>query len=279
MVLARCFEAKMSLLHIIEERAPRKVHGEPHLTSATEAEQYLSAVAERLVPGIEVERHVHDTEEHDVAGSIAAHAAELQADMVVLCTHGRGGLQRVVSGSIAQQVLRRVTAPVLLVRPDMQPLSQLETLMLPLDKLHPAESVLSVVSEIARTCGAKVRLVSVVPTLGTLTRDEPAAARLTPIATSAALDAQEEEAQMYLQSVVETLAGQGIPTQLEVRRGDTAHNLVGAAAKSGASLIVLATHARAGLGAFWTGSVAAGIISKVSQPILMVRLGPHDHDG
>ncbi len=272
-VLARCLDAKISLLHIIEEHAPEKVHGEPHLTSAPGAEQYLSALAQRLAADVAVEQHVHATEEEDVAGSIAAHAAELEADMVALCTHGRGGLRRVVSGSIAQQVLRRVTAPVLLVRPDMQPLLRLETVLLPLDTTHPTEAALAVAAEIARVCGAKVQIVHVVPTIGTLTGDKQAGARLTPIATTATLDAEEEESRTYLQAVAETLIREGIDTRAEVRRGDTPPNLIEAAVQSGASLVVLATHARAGLGAFWVGSMAARIIGKVSQPLLLVRVG------
>ncbi|HEY0071269.1 MAG TPA: universal stress protein [Chloroflexia bacterium] len=274
-VLARCLDAKISLLHIVEEHAPQRVHGEPHLTTAQEAERYLAALAERLAAGaagVAVERHVHGTEEQDVAGSIAAHVAELEADMVALCTHGRSGLRRVVSGSIAQQVLRRVTAPVLLVRPDMPPLSTVGAVMLPLDNTHPVEAVLSVTADIARTCGATVQIVNVVPTIGTLTGDEQAAARLTPIATAATLDAEEEESRAHLQTVVDKLARLGIDTRCEVRRGDTPRNLVEAATERGAALVVLATHARAGLGAFWIGSVAASIIGKASQPLLLVRV-------
>ncbi len=100
--LARCLHMKVSLLHIIEERAPQTVHGFPHLTSANEAEAYIESVAAGLGSDLEVERHVHCTEEHSVALSIALHAGELEADMIALCTHGRGGLSRVVSGSRVQ---------------------------------------------------------------------------------------------------------------------------------------------------------------------------------
>lgn len=272
-VLARGLGATISLLHIIEEHAPPRVHGEPHLTAAPEAARYLTAIAARLAPDVAVEQHVHGTEEQDVAGSIAAHAAELAADMVALCTHGRSGLRRVVVGSIAQQVLRRVTAPVLLVRPDMAPLVRVETVLLPYDHRHPMESALAVTTEIARACGAHVVIVSVVPTLGTLTGDEQAAARLSPLATAVTLDAEEEECRRDLQALAETWQRAGLATRAEVRRGDRPQNLVEAATASGASLVVLATHARAGLGALWIGSVAASVIGKVSQPLLLVRIG------
>ena len=49
------------------------------------------------------------------AESISALATERRADMVVVATHGRGGLQRAVIGSVADAVLRSSEVPVLLV--------------------------------------------------------------------------------------------------------------------------------------------------------------------
>jgi nucleotide-binding universal stress UspA family protein len=271
--LARCLHTKVSLLHIIEERAPQTVHGFPHLTSTGDAERYIASVAESLGGDLEVEQHVHGTEEHDVALSIALHAEELDADMIALCTHGRSGLKRAVSGSIAQQVLKRVKVPVVLARPDMRAPSRLETVMIPLDSEGEGEVALPIATEIARECGATLRLVSVVPTINTLTGDEQAAARLLPNATAANLDAQaDEQVRPYLSRLIERLATEGVNTQAEVHRGKTGTALVKEAAKNNADLIVIATHGRTGLGALWIGSVAAGLVSKVNQPLLLVRI-------
>ncbi len=60
-------------------------------------------------------------EEHVVAGSagpaIVDAAARLDADLVVMATHGRGGLGRTLLGSVADHVVRHAGCPVLLVRP------------------------------------------------------------------------------------------------------------------------------------------------------------------
>ncbi len=271
-MMARCLGAEIMLLHIVEERAPQTIHGEPHLTSASQAEAYLERVASQLGPGLTVEQHVHGTEEHDVALSIASHAGELDADMIALCTHGRGGPRRVVSGSIAQQALQRVTTPILLVRPNMPAATAINTLLMPLDGTPAGECALPVAADVARTCGAGVLLASVVPTVTTVTGDSSAAARLTPISTAATLDAQQEQSRAYLAARVKQLADEGVQASAEVLRGETVQMLAEAAAKSGASLIVIATHGRAGLGAFWIGSVAAGLVGKVDQPLLLVRI-------
>src|SRR5204862_8165250 len=105
--------------------------GDRHVPSPGGREGYLTKFAERSSARVTTEQHVHGTEENNVAQSIAEHAGELQADMIALCTHGRSGLRRVVSASIAQQVLRRASAPVLLLRARTPPPARLEPLLVP----------------------------------------------------------------------------------------------------------------------------------------------------
>ena len=116
--LARTLGATVTLFHAIERGAPQDIHGERHLTSPDEARAYLDEVAARAFPpDMPVERHVHANEVNDVARSIAEHVAELGPDLIVMCTHGRGGLRGFMFGRIAQQVLGLCTTPVLLVPP------------------------------------------------------------------------------------------------------------------------------------------------------------------
>jgi nucleotide-binding universal stress UspA family protein len=53
--------------------------------------------------------------EGDAAGEVLREATARQADLVVLGTHGRGGFQHLVLGSVAEKVLRRCACPVLTV--------------------------------------------------------------------------------------------------------------------------------------------------------------------
>lgn len=52
----------------------------------------------------------------DIAGSINSAASEWGADLLVIGTHGRRGVRRLVLGSVAEAVIRQSTTPVLLVR-------------------------------------------------------------------------------------------------------------------------------------------------------------------
>ena len=53
----------------------------------------------------------------DAAERILAHAHQRDMDLIVIGTHGRKGLDRIVFGSVAQRVCRRAGIPVLLVNP------------------------------------------------------------------------------------------------------------------------------------------------------------------
>src|SRR5205814_8513011 len=115
--LALAFGSTVTLLHVVERGARPTVHGERHFTDRAAADAYLAELIAALAGrGVLASAHVHDVPEGDVAASVAAHAAEVNADLVVLCTHGRGGVRGFLWGGIAQQVLRRGTTPVLLVR-------------------------------------------------------------------------------------------------------------------------------------------------------------------
>ncbi|GAB3020440.1 universal stress protein [Natronobiforma cellulositropha] len=56
----------------------------------------------------------------DPAAEIAAYAADLDAEMIVMGTAGRSGFKRRILGSVADEVLRTAPVPVLTVRPDGQ---------------------------------------------------------------------------------------------------------------------------------------------------------------
>jgi nucleotide-binding universal stress UspA family protein len=79
-----------------------------------EAEDYLAAVATRLrEQGDRVETSVW----YGPAASAIVEAARLRkADLIVMSTHGRSGMGRLILGSVAESVLRGTSTPILLLR-------------------------------------------------------------------------------------------------------------------------------------------------------------------
>jgi nucleotide-binding universal stress UspA family protein len=277
LAFAERLHLQVTLLHVIERAAPATVHGAPHLREARAAEEYLEAIAARFrARGIETRLHVHSDGVGDVAGSIVAHAEEVEAGLIALCTHGRGGVRDILVGSIAQQVLRRGTRPIVLVRPRMPVPGSYEcrTVLLPLDRTPQAEVAIEPAKEVAGAFRATIYLLTVVPTVATLTGDRAATARLLPVASAAMLELMEGEAVRYLASVAERLRAAGLSVQTAVRRGEPAAEIVAAAEALAADLVVLATHARAGWEAWWETSVGARVLGRLGRrPALLVRAG------
>ena len=120
--------------------------------------------------------------------------------------------------------------------------------------------------------GASIDLTVVVPTVGTVTGDLLPTARLVPNSTKAALNVEEEGLHDYVAQLIGRLEAQEVHATGSVLRGETVQTLADAAEESAADLIIIATHARAGLDATLTGSIAASLIGRVTQPVLMVKI-------
>jgi nucleotide-binding universal stress UspA family protein len=273
---AEKFKATILLFHAIEQDARTSVHGEHHLSDAKEAEAYLSEVAARVArPNVNVSKHVHTIEQADVAWSINEHAEEHQADLIVLCAHGSSGWRDRIIGNIAQQVISLGTTPVLFVRPnetaDAKPY-ECRKILVPLDGTPQHEPALPIAVEIARASNAALRLVNVVPTVNTLSAERAGTGMLLPNAMAEILDLAQRGAVEYMQEVMRHLAIEEIPVTSEVARGEIAPAILDASKRALADLIVLATHGRTTMDAFWSGSVTPKVLRQSLTPVLLVRV-------
>ena len=87
------------------------------------------------------------------------------------------------------------------------------------------------------------------------------------------LDMAEESTVNYLEEQATVLHGQGIPAKTTIRRGDPVQQIL--ADSQDEDLIVLGTHGKAGINAFWAGSVAPKIVSQTRLPVLLVPASGH----
>ena len=280
--LARELGARVTLVHVIERDAPLEVHGERHLSDPDEARRYLDEVADRAFPaGTEVEKHVHSSEVSDVALSIAEHVSELGTDLIIMCTHGRGGLRSWVFGRIAQQVVGLGSTPVLLVQPvesGRQPEFSCRRLLVTLDGNPDHEQGLGVAASLAKMCKAELHMVMVVHKYKNLSGEQAATAKILPRATIALLDLAQDEAEEYLHRYVTELQAAGLRVMADVYRGDPVATIVSAAAQKDIDLIVLATHGKTGMNAFWSGSVTPNVASRTFVPLLLVPVHGKETD-
>jgi nucleotide-binding universal stress UspA family protein len=272
--LADKLKAQVTLLHVIEKNAPETVHGQKHLVNEEEACEYLAQIAEKHFPkDVEVYRHVHTDEVARVSASIVQHSDELDPDLIVMCAHGHEGLHDFVVGNIAQQVIAAGSVPVLLLQTrsgnDVQ-FTGFEHILIALDGNTAHESGYEVAIELAEELRASVHLIQVVPTLSTLNIKHTATGTLLPATTAALLEIDEDEAVEYLEEKIKALQEKKLNVSAEVKRGDPARQVVQSADANHSQLIVLGTHGKSGMNAFWTGSVAPKIVEQTQIPILLV---------
>ncbi|MFO7893622.1 MAG: universal stress protein [Longimicrobiales bacterium] len=225
--------------------------------------------------------------------TVAARVEESEADLVVMSTHGRGGLDRAWLGSVADRLIRRLTVPLLLVRPEeeegngeeadpeshddgpelsLEP-ARIQRVLVPLDGSELAEAILDPAARLARQTGASLVLLRVMdPRLPTDAPYLPATVE----GTEARFQERRTEARDYLDRVAERLRGEGVEVaDVEVREGSAAPTILEQAGE-GADIVAMATHGRGGLRRWLLGSVSDKVLRGADRPVLIVR--PEDED-
>jgi nucleotide-binding universal stress UspA family protein len=123
--IAKTAEAAVTLMRVVPPPLPLSSPYLPHAIADTqqalesgrkEATEYLREVATRLEQeGFTVPREVIAVGVSAASG-ILRHAEEQEVDLIVITTHGRGGLPRLILGSVADKIIRAALVPVLVVR-------------------------------------------------------------------------------------------------------------------------------------------------------------------
>ncbi len=221
------------------------------------AQRHLDKIAKRLAEGGATVRT--EVLAGEPAARILAFALEYDPSLIAMSTHGRTGLARWTSGSVAERVLRHSKFPLLLANPfglaekDEQ---RFRRILVPLDGSELSAQVLPLVSSVARLYGSEVVLLTVVE----------------PPATEYPMNVvvmNEQEAQGLLEGYAKRLAG--IPVRTRTVVGLAASSVLDVAEWEKADLVAMTTHGRSGLSRWAFGSVAEKVVRKCTCPLLVVR--------
>lgn len=212
-----------------------------------------------------------------VASTLETHIEHSGADLVVMATHGRGGLSRLWLGSVADHVARHSTVPVLLVRPQTtgvtwrgEPL--LRRIVIPLDGSELAEAVLDRAVTLAAPGETELALLRIVVPLVAVPR--PDVMDGLPFA-QVDLVRRQREAEAYMERVSGELRASGFATTTKVSaNGHIARAILDYAEEIDAELIALSTHGHGAAARYLLGSVADKILRAASMPVLMFRPTP-----
>ena len=232
---------------------PEEIAAELHLPQPPPAVK-RSAEPRRL---IEVEQQAPAA-----APAILQYVIEHDIDLVVMGTHGRHGLRRVVLGSVAEEVVRRAPCPVFTVNRCANVSSGIRRIVAPVDASAPAREAARYAKALATLYGARLDLLYVIDVA---TRPEAHIPFVGPF-EGIGLGAR-QRAQAALQSFADELGADGVKVEV----GMPVPDILDVAKRTGADLLVLGSHGRSGMERLLLGSVAERVIRQAPCPVFTVK--------
>lgn len=272
MCVAREWSAHVELLYVVEVLRGLEFDApfsDPSLAlRRKEATRLLGDLATRVKQeGLDVDWHLR---EGIPSVQIGQAVLEQRADLVVVGTHGRTGLDHIVLGSTAERVIKQTPCPVLTVRVapihgekdgDVPPC--IRQLMVPVDFSSPSLDALEYAIQVVDRFGARLTLLHVL---------EPIYHDL-----ELGLGRIEQEVQKrthweaQLDGLAQVVRERGLAAKSVVLGGIPSESIVTHARGQGCDLIVMGTHGRRGLTRLGYGSVAESVLRQAPCPVLTVK--------
>jgi nucleotide-binding universal stress UspA family protein len=207
----------------------------------------------------------------DPGEQILAVAAEQNADLIVMSSHGRGAVGRFVSGSVADRVVRHAPLPVMIVGPegDIATDASIRRIVAPVEASPLSVAALPVAGSLSLLTGASVTVVHVmVTTSGVIMLYPDVVGTLPPSAYETAQEHLTAEARDLVDKAVMALADLGVEATGEIYSGNPAESII-SVLKPG-DVIVLSSHARQGLARWVIGSTSMKLIRNGQAPVVVV---------
>jgi nucleotide-binding universal stress UspA family protein len=196
--------------------------------------------------------------EGPVADALEALVQREKPSLLVIGTHGAHGLERLILGSTAEAILRKVSCPVLTVGPscaDVTPRNlALQTIVYATVLQHPSEAALLYAASLARALHAHVQLVYAIDEITDLPANSP-----------------DKEVESQSDLLAEALKGSHSKVSVHRVYGEPVEAIVRRVIATRADLIVLGAERGRKLAAFMPAGVAYGLIRSAPCPVITLK--------
>ena len=268
--LAGWYGAQLSVLYIVP------INGVMDVPAVRLDERERSLVLERLqmfagaVPST-VPLDLQVDEAAEIHTAILSRAADTQTDLLVLGTHGRSGLRRLMLGSVTERVLRSTPCATLVAPPlaiellPTQPV-RFQHIVCPTDFSTGSNAAVGCALSLAQQADAELLLLHVIEVPPEM-REHPATSRIDVDAIRAAAEA---EALRRLRELVPDAARKFCTVETAVAEGAADHAILTACAARNADLVVIGASHHGVLDRILFGSVAARVTRAAPCPVLIV---------
>jgi nucleotide-binding universal stress UspA family protein len=207
----------------------------------------------------------HQVESAAPAERIVEYVDEKDVDLVVMGTHGRRGVDRMLFGSVTEEVVRTADCPTLTVRADAEasPEQAVRRILVPIDFSDASGTALDHAKEIALTYGAELDLLHVVEQ-----PFYPSAYDIDPVSfpTQEVVDRVEKQLGDMARDQIgyeHVVVGATV--------GDPATTILDHIDDRDVDFVVIATHGRTGLERALLGSVTERVLRRSPSPVFVVK--------
>jgi nucleotide-binding universal stress UspA family protein len=202
------------------------------------------------------------------ADVILKYADRNNIDLIVMGTHGRRGLGHLFLGSVAEEVVRLATCPVLTIREraKLQQVDGVARILVPVDYSEHSKAALSYAKEIAATYGAKLQMLHVIEETTV-----PDFYGMGESANRLRLDVLRDRARFEMEEMYNNSPGPDVDTSHHVFEGYATRDIVEFAKNNDSDLIVIATHGLTGIKHLILGSVAEKVVRMAPCPVFTIK--------
>ena len=202
--------------------------------------------------------------ERDPAEAIHSAARESDAGLIVMGSHGRRGMDRLLLGSVAERTLHGAPVPVLIVREDPEEATRsVRSILLATDFSEDAERAERWTACWSKRLGAEVEVIHAIRETSVL---------FAPYAVAGSSDFEGEmleAATQRMERVILRLEAQGISAKPKIVYGRPAESIVERAEATGAQMIVTGSRGYSTLRRFLVGSVAQRVVRHAPCSVLV----------
>lgn len=268
-VLCSAFSASLSLITVIQKGNLFNKLKQPltrECNTDLEFEKYLQDLSQQFsAQGIVTDSYLR---QGNIADSVNELISQIGADIVIISSPVRSGLQKLFKGHTAVDIIEKVTCPVLVMRkPEGEPakIPSFNRILVALDGSTFAERVLPY-ARAATVFESNVLLLSV-PQVPDPSNYGAVVEEIQELRKQAEL-----EAKKYLEKIANVLQEEGLKTRVLVEGSRPARAIARIAEQENVDVIFMATHGRGGLERLFMGSVAERTLNYTKKPIFLVPI-------
>lgn len=261
LTLAAQFDATLHAIHVVDRTDYPVETDELAADLAERGTETVDAISERAAEqGLECTTEIVDTEK-PVHETLIEDAIDRNVDLIVMGTHGRTGVNRLVLGSVAERTLRVSPIPVLTVHESADADQAFERILVPTDGSNTAALAATHAIQVAAEADAALHIVHVVDL--TAVSGEYGTGRI--------LEAMRTAGQRAVDELVDQATEADISTvEASILSGSPSRAVVDYATDRDVDCIVMGTHGRSGLDRLLLGSVTEKVVRLAEMPVLSV---------